>query len=117
MDIVLIGAIYGEDTYLIDNLIQSNNINVYVFNNYNQAREYINFHCVDLIFLDADDETYWEIQLHDIQSFAGLIRVVLVSKNGDAALSAYQYGVWDYLLKPVKKKQLARILTNAIKGN
>jgi YesN/AraC family two-component response regulator len=32
-----------------------------------------------------------------------------------AAVKAYEAGVWDYLMKPVKRKQLERVLKKARK--
>lgn len=88
--------------------------NVSAFDRFSKAQEYIERHTVDLVLLDADnEETGWAILYRKIKNINGAVKVVLMSRNEGAAVKAYEAGVWDYLLKPVKQKQLARVVNKA----
>jgi two-component SAPR family response regulator len=111
---VIIGDLNGEEAALPDMLSMLGYDDILIFSSFSQSQEYMISHNIDLVFLDADDEfNLWEIQLGEIREVKDYIRIVLVSKDGKAALKAYERGVWDYLLKPIKKKQLERLLSNA----
>lgn len=81
-----------------------------------QFQEYLKHNAAAIILLEADDdETGWEIPYRKIKSINEATKVVLVSRNQAAAIKAFEAGVWDYLLKPVKKRQLERVVRKARK--
>ena len=81
-----------------------------------QFQEYLKHNAAAIILLEADDdETGWEIPYRKIKSSNEATKVVLVSRNQAAAIKAFEAGVWDYLLKPVKKRQLERVVRKARK--
>ncbi|MDA8226760.1 MAG: hypothetical protein M0T74_03490 [Desulfitobacterium hafniense] len=68
---------------------------------------YFEQHPTDLVLLDADhDQISWTIFYRKIKSINSTSKVVLMSANDKAAVRAHEIGVWDYQLKPVKKKQI-----------
>ncbi len=88
---------------------------VHTFDRFLEAREYIERNFVGLVLLDADDEEAgWEIPHRKIKELNRMIKVVLVSDNDKAAVRAHEEGVWDYLLKPVKERQLERIVKKTV---
>lgn len=85
--------------------------NVSFFDKFSLAQKHFQDYCVDLVFLDADDdEAGWEIANRKIKGLSESTKVVLMSSSKDSAVKAYEEGIWDYLLKPVKRQQLERIV-------
>ena len=81
-----------------------------------QVQEYLEHNAAAIFLLEADDEeTGWEIPYRKIKSINEAAKVVLVSRNQAAAVKAFEAGVWDYLLKPVQKRQLERVVRKARK--
>jgi len=112
LDVVLISF---EKSLLMDvsNLMQGNTaINHFsAFDNLKKAEDYLRHHAIDLILFDADDnEIGWIIPYKRMKAFHPNVKVALMSSSRDAAVKAYETGVWDYLLKPVKESQLKRII-------
>lgn len=90
---------------------------VSAFDSFSIAQKYFERHTADLILLDADNEEIgWAIPYRKIKAINETAKVVLISRNEAAAVKAYEAGVWDYLLKPVKRKQLERILEKSRDG-
>jgi len=88
--------------------------NVSAFEKYLLAREYFEQYNADMIILDADNDTAgWQYITEKFRKINQQVKIVLISSNTDDAVKAYEYGVFDYLLKPVKKKQLERILAKS----
>ncbi len=84
------------------------------FTRFDDSQQYLRSHHVDLVIMDADhDEPNWMIALRRIRAIRRTTRVVLLSQSGDSAVKAYEAGVWDYLLKPIKPQQLQRILAKS----
>jgi len=88
--------------------------NVASFDNFPQVREYFARYDVDMVLLDADDEAVgWQYLADKIWEADKRTKVVLLSCNKEDAVKAYEAGVFDYLLKPVKKKQLERVMAKS----
>lgn len=67
---------------------------------------------VDMIFLDADDDiTDWRYLVQKFREINPRTRIVLLSGSSDQSVRAYEAGVFDYLLKPVKKNQMERVVS------
>ncbi|MEN6324637.1 MAG: response regulator [Syntrophomonas sp.] len=115
MEVVLIGSMREELQSIAELMKDMDAVKrVSAFDRLVKAREYCEGHQVDLVLLDADDEDPgWAISYRKIKAIDGNARVVLMSRNEAAAVKAHESGVWDYLLKPVKKKQLIRVLEKA----
>lgn len=67
---------------------------------------------VDMIFLDADDEiTDWRYLLQRFREINDRAKLVLISSTADQSVRAYEAGVFDYLLKPVQRMQIGRVIS------
>ena len=115
MDVIL----FGEPNEMsgTENLLRSIQPvkNVSAFEQFLPAREYLEQHDADMIILDADnDKANWQYTAEKFRKINKQVKIVLISGNTDDAVKAYEYGVFDYLLKPVKKKQLERILAKSV---
>lgn len=65
----------------------------------------------DMVIIDGDDATYsWTIPYRDISALENPPKVVLLSRWREQAVQAYEKGIFDFLLKPVKQRQLKRVL-------
>jgi len=85
--------------------------NVSVFEHFPLAREYLEQHHEDMIILDADDDKVgWQYLAERFREIDIHVRIVLLSCCTNDAVRAYEAGIFDYLLKPVKKKQMERIV-------
>ncbi len=107
--------LYGKPKELfgVEDLLNSNMKveNVSAFEHFPEVREYLARHNVDMVMLDADDNAVgWQCLAEKFKKINKQIKVVLLSCNKDDAVRAYEAGVFDYLLKPVKKKQLERVV-------
>lgn len=90
--------------------------NIAAFEYYPQARDYLTGHDVDMLLLDADDDAVgWQYLAGMFAIISKETKVVLLSCNQDDAVMAYEAGVFDYLLKPVKKKQMERVMEKIMK--
>lgn len=67
-----------------------------------------------LILLDGDSQTVdWVDGYRRLRAMAPNARIVLLSRDHGRAVKAYEEGMWDYILKPVKPQQLRRVLNKA----
>lgn len=88
---------------------------VSAFNSFLLLRDYLRGDDADMIFLDADDEmTDWRYLVHKLREINQQTKIVLLSSNADQSVRAYEAGVFDYLLKPVKKKQMERVISKEL---
>lgn len=88
--------------------------NVSIFEQFLLAREYFEQYNADMIILDTDNDTAgWQYIAEKFRKINKQVKIVLISSNSDDAVKAYEAGVFDYLLKPVKKKQLERVLAKS----
>lgn len=111
MEVVLIGSI--KELQSIIGMLEKMSIvgKVSAFDRFSKAQEYFEHYTVDLVLLDADDdETDWAIPFKKIKVINRAVKVVLLSRNEAAAVKAHEAGVLDYILKPVKKRQLERVI-------
>ena len=84
---------------------------VSAFNSLPKAEKYLRQQGVGFVLLDADDEEIgWIIPFRRIKTIHPNLKIILMSSSRDAAVKAYETGVWDYLLKPVKESQIKRII-------
>lgn len=88
------------------------------------ALTYLDKHKPDIIFLDIEMPEFSGIDfLENIKARWGndIPKVVFTTGYGDYALSGYEYGVYDYILKPVSfsrfKKGVDRIIDDLNKHN
>jgi two-component SAPR family response regulator len=85
--------------------------NVLKFDSLPKAEKYLGQRAADFVLLDADDdENGWIIPYKRMKAYNPAEKIVLMSRSRDAAVKAYETGVWDYLLKPVKESQLKRVI-------
>lgn len=69
----------------------------------------------DMIFIDADDDiTDWRYVVQRFRDINDRTKIVLMSNNSDQSVRAYEAGVFDYLLKPVNKKQIKRVVSKEL---
>jgi DNA-binding NtrC family response regulator len=88
---------------------------VSVFDQMTSVEKHLQLQGADFVLLDADDgEVDWILPYKRIRSLRPDIKIALMSRGPDAAIKGYEVGVWDYLLKPVKESQLARIIRKCI---
>lgn len=114
MNVILYGK--PKELFGIKDLLNSIKIikNVFVFDYFPLARECIKQYDVDMIILDADDDIVgWQYLTEKFRNINRQAKIVLLSCNIDGAVRAYESGVFDYLLKPVKKKQLERVVAKS----
>ncbi|HYE11563.1 MAG TPA: response regulator [Patescibacteria group bacterium] len=114
MNVILYGK--PKVLFVVEELLKSiiSVKNVSVFEHFPLAWEYLEQHNVDMIILDADDDTTgWQYLAENFGKINRQAKIVILSCNMDNAVRAYEAGVLDYLLKPVKKKQLERVVAKA----
>ena len=87
--------------YVLANYISQNPSLELVFQGYNgvEALEYLENNTVDLMFLDIDMPEISGIEM--LQKLDKPPRTVLTTAYSEFALESYEYGVLDYLLKPI----------------
>lgn len=65
----------------------------------------------EMILLDADAPgVSWQYFVSRLRKLNPNLKIVLISCGTDNAAKAYEAGVFDYLLKPIKKMQLERVV-------
>ncbi|MFT5677052.1 MAG: two-component system response regulator LytT [Paraglaciecola sp.] len=72
------------------------------------ADEFINENCIDLLLLDLNLKNRDGFQLLQ-QSVAGAFHTIVVSANVHRAIEAFEYGVLDFVVKPFSKPRLAAV--------
>lgn len=114
MNVVLYGKSEGVfDTEEWLNSITGNK-KISVFKAFGPAQKYLAQYDVDMIFIDADDDiTDWQYFTQKIREINSRTKIVLLSSDTGQSVRAYEAGLFDYLLKPVKKKQLERVVAKA----
>ncbi len=76
------------------------------------VKDYLMREDADMIFMDADDDiTDWQYLVQQFREINSRMKIVLLSSNADQSVRAYEAGVFDYLIKPVKKKQMERVMS------
>jgi len=87
--------------YVLAKYIEQNPALVLVFQGYNgvEAMDYIKGNKIDLMFLDIDMPEISGIEM--LQQLANPPRTILTTAYSEFALESYEYGVLDYLLKPI----------------
>lgn len=87
--------------YVLANYISQNPSLELVFQGYNgvEALEYLKNNDIDLMFLDIDMPEISGIEM--LQKLAKPPRTILTTAYSEFALESYEYGVLDYLLKPI----------------
>lgn len=87
--------------YVLANYISQNPSLELVFQGYNgvEALEYLKNNDIDLMFLDIDMPEISGIEM--LQKLAKPPSTILTTAYSEFALESYEYGVLDYLLKPI----------------
>lgn len=87
--------------YVLANYIKQNPELELVFEAYNgiEAYEYLENHAPQLMFLDIDMPGLSGMEL--LKKLSNPPRTVLTTAYSEFALESYEYGVMDYLLKPI----------------
>lgn len=114
LNIILFGEPKG--LFFVKDLLKSNTKvkKVSIFEYFSLAREYLEHHNVDMVILDVDDDTTsWQYLTEEFGMINRQTKIVLLSCNTNDAVRAYEAGVFDYLLKPMKKEQLERVVAKA----
>lgn len=112
LDVIVISfdmKVLKQVSDLLSEMAEINNVST--FASLLKAEIYLEQHAADFVLLDADDdEIGWIIPYQRMKANNPAEKIVLMSRSRDAAVKAYETGVWDYLLKPVKESQIKRIL-------
>jgi len=89
----------------LEQMIETNDLIIFFEDSLNGATEFIKENKVDLIFLDLNifGESGFEL-LNQLPNTN--IKTIVVSGNTDLALTAYEYGVIDFIPKPVLDDRL-----------
>lgn len=86
--------------------------NVSAFESLSLVRDSLLRDDVDMLFMDADDDmTDWCYLVQKFREVNSRTKIVLLSGNADQSVRAFEAGVFDYLMKPVKKKQVERVVS------
>ena len=96
--------------YVLANYIKQNPSLELVFQGYNglEAMEYLESNEVDLMFLDIDMPEISGIEM--LQKLNNPPRTILTTAYSEFALESYEYGVLDYLLKPIYYPRFVKAL-------
>lgn len=87
------------------------------FPSFDDAIAYLEHEPVDVVLLNADGKDLpWTERYRKIKLIDQGVKVVLMSQTQTSAVKAYELGIYDYLLKPVKRKQLERVVEKARDG-
>lgn len=87
---------------------------VSVCSNAMDANRIIKNNEIDVIFLDIEMPFIDGFDL--LESFEKKIQVVIVTGNSDYALKAFDYGVTDFILKPVKVQRFHKAVKKVLKN-
>lgn len=87
--------------YVLNSYIEKNENLTLVKQCYNaiEAMDYLRSHTVDLIFLDIDMPEMSGLEF--LENMAQVPKTILTTAHSQYALKSYDYGVIDYLLKPI----------------
>jgi DNA-binding LytR/AlgR family response regulator len=85
-----------------------------VCNNAMEARELLNKHEVDLMFLDI--QLPGMTGLHFLRSLTNPPLVVLTTAYAEYALESYEFNVIDYLLKPISFDRFSKTINKIVDG-
>jgi len=116
----LIKCIIVEDETLAQNVIQSHLQKaeqfelVGVCNNALEAKEVLNKHEVDLIFLDI--QLPGMTGLNFLRNLQNPPLVVLTTAYSEYALESYEFNVIDYLLKPISFERFSKTINKIVEG-
>lgn len=96
--------------YVLANYIKQNPSLELVFQGYNglEAMEYLENNTIDLMFLDIDMPEISGIEM--LQKLNNPPRTILTTAYSEFALESYEYGVLDYLLKPIYYPRFVKAL-------
>lgn len=65
---------------------------------------------IQYVFLDADSRKHgWRDTVRRLRERNPAVRIILLSHDDSHAVSAYEAGAWDYLLTPLKERQICRV--------
>lgn len=100
--------------YVLCNHIEKNNALLLVKQCYNalEAHNYLKENVVDLIFLDIDMPEISGLEL--LQLLKNPPKTILTTAHSEYALESYDYGVVDYLLKPVSTSRFLKAVDRAL---
>ena len=116
----MIKCIIVEDETLAQNVIQSHlqKTNQFelvgVCNNALEAKEVLNKHEVDLIFLDI--QLPGMTGLNFLRNLQNPPMVVLTTAYSEYALESYEFNVIDYLLKPISFERFSKTINKIVEG-
>ena len=116
----MIKCIIVEDETLAQNVIQSHLQKteqfelVGVCNNALEAKEVLNKHEVDLIFLDI--QLPGMTGLNFLRNLQNPPLVVLTTAYSEYALESYEFNVIDYLLKPISFERFSKTINKIVEG-
>ena len=86
------------------------NTNIFVIESLPLARRFLEGNEVDLIFLKTEAEKDWLYVVKELEKANRRIRFVLLSRDDNQSIRAFEAGAFDYLLEPIKKNQLERVI-------
>lgn len=103
-----------EDKEHIQERVQEISVQLSFFSCFAEAKKYLELNLVDMVFLDITGiNLNWMEQYNKIKLIDNAIIIILISDSMLEAVKAYEVGAFDFLLKPVKKKQLERVFLKA----
>lgn len=97
--------------YVLANYIKQNPALELVFEAYNgvEALAYLENNTIDLMFLDIDMPEITGIDM--LKKLANPPSTILTTAYSEYALESYDYGVLDYLLKPIFYPRFVKAIT------
>ena len=99
----------------VNEILSETAITLHMFRKLDEAQAYLSRHPVDLVLLDLNLNGENGFKLLR-QSVAGSFYTIVVSANTDRALEAFEYGVLDFIPKPVREERLRKAFSRLL-GN
>ncbi|MGB3152457.1 MAG: LytTR family DNA-binding domain-containing protein [Maribacter sp.] len=112
----LIGSSELQKIHLKKLIIKSEGLEfIKSYNSVMKAIDYLMIFNIDLIFLniDSDNDINFEVLNHINQN----TQIIVTSSKPDYALKAFEYGVVDYLLQPLRKERFEKAIEKVKKNS
>lgn len=91
-----------KETYITDKLFTLKDMDIIL--------HFFEYNDVDMVFLDIEDElTNWQEMWEKISYIDKKIKIVLLCVDNNYAVKAYEMGVFDYIIKPIRFKRLMEL--------
>lgn len=117
MEIVIIGGADNETAIWQRALWEVPRVGkVLQLNSFQEVARYLTKENPDVVFLDTEFNCCNWIEIVElIRLINSELPIALVGSNNCSAVKAFNHGVFDYLVKPIKKEDIVRVL-NKVHG-